>query len=103
MIQLFTTYGIQWRPWRPGVPSDCDGIDLLAFGGGGNMGSRYAGNHALRGAAIDTGLPVGILPQSFTDPESRHFTRGVVRERAERVDARGFPSGGRHGHSSPSR
>jgi exopolysaccharide biosynthesis predicted pyruvyltransferase EpsI len=82
MIQLFTTYGIQWRPWRPGVPSDCDGIDLLAFGGGGNMGSRYAGNHALRGAAIDTGLPVVILPQSFTDPEPRHFTRVFVRERA---------------------
>jgi hypothetical protein len=82
MIQLFAAYGIRWRLWRPEVPGDGDGLDLLVFGGGGNMGSRYANNHTLRSRAIDTGLPVVILPQSFTAAEERPFARVFVRERA---------------------
>jgi len=82
MIQLFAAYGIRWRLWRPEVPGAGDGLDLLVFGGGGNMGSRYANNHTLRSRALATGLPLVILPQSFTAPEARPFARVFVRERA---------------------
>jgi hypothetical protein len=82
MIQLFAAHGIRWRLWRPDVPGDAEGLDLLAFGGGGNMGTRYPGNHALRGRALATGLPLIILPQSFTALEDRPFAAVFVRERA---------------------
>lgn len=81
MTQLFAEYGIRWRRWRPDVPGDADGLDLLVFGGGGNMGTRYTGNHDLRGTALATGLPVIILPQSFTAAEERPYARVFVRER----------------------
>jgi len=81
MIQLFAEYGIRWQLVSPAVPGAADGLDLLVFGGGGNMGSRYPGNHALRTQALATGLPVVILPQSFTGPEDRPFARVFVRER----------------------
>lgn len=82
MIQLFAEYGIRWRRWRPDVAGDWEGLDLLVFGGGGNMGMRYTGNHDLRGRALASGLPVVILPQSFTSAEDRPFARVYVRERA---------------------
>ena len=81
MIQLFAEYGIRWRRWRPDMPGDTASLDLLAFGGGGNMGTRYPGNYALRSQALSTGLPVVILPQSFTAPEDRPFAKVFVRER----------------------
>jgi hypothetical protein len=81
MIQLFAEYGVRWRRWRPEVPADADGLDLLVFGGGGNMGTRYAGNHDLRSRALASGLPVVILPQSFTSVEDRPYARVFVRER----------------------
>lgn len=82
MIQLFAEYGIRWRRWRPDVAGEGDGLDLLVFGGGGNMGTRYAGNHDLRGRALASGMPVVILPQSFTSVEDRPYARVFVRERA---------------------
>jgi len=82
MVQLFADYGVRWRPFTPGQPGGDRGLDLLAFGGGGNMGGRYANNFALRTRALATGLPVVILPQSFTSPEDRDFARVFVRERA---------------------
>jgi hypothetical protein len=78
MMQLFAEYGIRWSLWQP------DGSathDVLVFGGGGNMGTRYMNNHALRGEALATGLPLVILPQSFSTPEDRGFARAYVRER----------------------
>jgi hypothetical protein len=81
MIQLFAEHGIRWRQVAPAEPRDLEGLDLLVFGGGGNMGTRYPGNHALRTQALATGLPVVILPQSFTSPEDRPFARVFVRER----------------------
>ncbi len=81
MSQLFAEYGIRWRLVAADSPRDTDGLDLLAFGGGGNMGMRYAGNHDLRTQALATGLPVVILPQSFTSPEDRPFATVFVRER----------------------
>lgn len=82
MIQLFAEFGVRWRRWRPDVPGDAEGLEMLVFGGGGNMGSRYARNHALRTTALETGLPVVVLPQSFTGPEDRPYTKVFVRERA---------------------
>ena len=81
MIQLFAEYGIRWRLVSPVEPRAAEGLDLLVFGGGGNMGMRYPGNHALRTQALATGLPLVILPQSFTSPEDRPFAKVFVRER----------------------
>ena len=81
MIQLFAEYGIRWRHWRPDVAGDSEDLELLVFGGGGNMGTRYRGNHDLRGRALATGLPIMILPQSFTSAEQRKYAGVFVRER----------------------
>lgn len=81
MVQLFAEYGIRWRLWRPDADSESDGLDLLAFGGGGNMGARYAGNYELRTHALASGLPVVVLPQSFTSTEDRPYSCVFVRER----------------------
>ena len=81
MAQLFATYGIRWSLVDLDAgPRGVEATDLLVFGGGGNMGTRYGGNHAIRGQALATGLPVVILPQSFTSPEDRPFARVYVRE-----------------------
>lgn len=85
MIQLFAEFGIRWRRWRPDEYRDADGIDLLVFGGGGNMGTRYAGNYVLRTQALRTGHPLIILPQSFTSVEARPFAKVFVRERASQA------------------
>lgn len=77
-MQLFADFGIRWSLWEPGFAAR---HDLLLFGGGGNMGTRYMNNHALRGEALATGLPVMILPQSFSTPEDRGFAQVFVRER----------------------
>lgn len=81
MVQLFAEHGIRWQLVSLDQPGDLESLDLLAFGGGGNMGSRYPGNNDLRGRALATGLPVVILPQSFTSPENRPYTQVFVRER----------------------
>lgn len=80
MVQLLAEFGIRWRLWEPDAGDADDDLDLLVFGGGGNMGSRYAGNHARRGRALASGLPLTILPQSFTGAEERPFSRVYVRE-----------------------
>jgi hypothetical protein len=82
MTQLFATYGIGWSLVNlDDGPRTSDGLDVLVFGGGGNMGTRYEGNYDLRSRALATGLPVVILPQSFTTAEDRPFARVYVRER----------------------
>lgn len=82
MAQLFAAYGIRWRlVTAEELAGEVANIDVLVFGGGGNMGSRYRGNHDLRSRALATGLPLVILPQSFTSPEDRGFHRVYVRER----------------------
>ena len=83
MTQLFAAHGIRWRLVSGAeLTRSVDDIDVLVFGGGGNMGERYRGNHELRGQALATGLPLVILPQSFTSPEDRGFQRVYVRERS---------------------
>ena len=79
--QLFDEFQIVWRPFHPGSPGAGD-VDEVVFGGGGNMGTRYRNNWALRGKILELGLPLTILPQSFTSVEDRPYTRVYVRERA---------------------
>jgi hypothetical protein len=78
MVQLFADFGIRWSLWEPNGSAI---HDVLVFGGGGNMGTRYMNNHSLRGEALATGLPLVIMPQSFSTPEDRGFARVYVRER----------------------
>jgi len=77
--QLFREFHIDWRFCNPGV-DDAGNFDELVFGGGGNMGTRYRNNFELRGRALALGLPVTILPQSFTSLEERRYRRVYVRE-----------------------
>lgn len=78
-LQLFSAFGIQWQCVAPDTPMPAD-VDLLVFGGGGNMGTLYRNNYDLRTWALGLGLPLVILPQSFTTPEDRGFVRVYVRE-----------------------
>lgn len=79
MTQLFAEFGIRWLPLDLDEPAE---VEVIVFGGGGSMGRRSDHNHALRTRALSLGLPVVILPQSFTDREDRSFTQVFVRERA---------------------
>ena len=81
MTQLFAEYGIRWLPLDLDDPAE---VDTIVFGGGGSMGRRSAPNHAIRTQALTLGLPVVILPQSFTDREDRPFASVFVREQASR-------------------
>jgi exopolysaccharide biosynthesis predicted pyruvyltransferase EpsI len=85
--QLFEKFAIRWRE---ATPDDCSDCDELAFGGGGNMGRMYQMNWDLRTRCLETGLPVTILPQSFTTAEEREFHRVYVRERGSQEL---YPSG----------
>ena len=79
--QLFDEFHIDWQFCDPNADGAGD-FDELVFGGGGNMGTRYRNNWELRGKTLALGLPVTILPQSFTSPEDRPYRRIYVRERA---------------------
>lgn len=79
--QLFEEFGVSWAMFDPDASDPAD-FDELAFGGGGNMGTRYVDNWNLRGRLLELGLPITILPQSFTSVEDRPFRRVYVRERA---------------------
>ncbi len=79
--ELFAEFRIRWRLFDVEHDSPSES-DELVFGGGGNMGTRYANNWELRGRILQLGLPVTILPQSFTSPESRPYKQVYVRERS---------------------
>jgi len=79
MTQLFAEFGIRWLPLDLDDPRE---VDVVVFGGGGSMGRRSPQNHAIRTRALSLGLPVVIMPQSFTDREDRPFARVFVREQA---------------------
>lgn len=78
--QLLDHFNVDWTYWSPGKP--LDNLEHLVFGGGGNMGKTYRSNWELRGACLETGLAVTILPQSFLGDEGRRFHRIYVRETA---------------------
>lgn len=77
--QLFAKFGVRWRQV---TLDDVGGVDVLVWGGGGNMGTLYMNNWDLRTRCLATGLPVTIFPQSFTTREDRAYERVYVRERA---------------------
>ncbi|MEM7195626.1 MAG: polysaccharide pyruvyl transferase family protein [Pseudomonadota bacterium] len=58
-------------------------ISRLYIGGGGNMGNLYQDNKDIRNAALSTGKPVIVLPQSFTNANENtdRFEKVWVRER----------------------
>ncbi len=78
MRQMFALYKIDWRLFDPADPSE--DVDELVWGGGGNMGTMWKSNWQLRGRCLDFGLPMTILPQSYTSREDRRFHRIFVRE-----------------------
>ena len=79
MKQLFAEFGIRWLQLDLDDPAE---VDVVVFGGGGSMGRRSTENHTLRTRALGLGMPVVILPQSFTDREDRPFASVFVREQA---------------------
>lgn len=85
-FQLFEEFGITWKlanveAWQADPRQRPDDIDELVFAGGGSMGNRYRSNWELRGKALTLGLPITILPQSFTCSEDRPYKKVFVRER----------------------
>lgn len=88
-LQLFDEFGVRWTRTNPAGPLE-SGLDLLVFGGGGNMGTLYQNNWQLRGLMLQHGLPILILPQSFTSPEQRTYNAVFVRETAS---LRYYPDG----------
>ncbi len=80
MVQLFTHYQIAWSEVNPTDQSP--DVDVLAFGGGGNMGTMWRNNWDLRTTCLSLGIPITILPQSFTSREDRRFDHIYVREQA---------------------
>lgn len=60
--QILTAFGLQWRVVEPARPADAD--VLLLFGGG-NYGHPYcSAEQAIRRAALTTGIPCVLLPQT---------------------------------------
>lgn len=80
MTQLLREFGVHWRVVDPSRPCPRS-IDLLVFGGGGNMGTLYPDSYAIRTKALALGPPLVILPQSFATTEPRPFERVYVRDR----------------------
>lgn len=81
MFQLFAAFGIRWHLADVSKPPRAD---ELVFAGGGNMGTLYPKQMARRKQALAWGLPLTILPQSFTSREDLSFKQVWIRERASR-------------------
>jgi exopolysaccharide biosynthesis predicted pyruvyltransferase EpsI len=76
-FQLLHAFGIRWKVLDAQGQADCDEV---LFGGGGNMGTLYRNNWEIRRQILGWGIPVTILPQSFTSREDRPYHRVYVRE-----------------------
>lgn len=79
--QIMLEFGLRWQTINPLAGDDVSDLDeLLLFAGGSMGGWRPA--QLIREAAIKTGLPCIVLPQSWLMPELRPFKREFVRERS---------------------
>jgi hypothetical protein len=81
--QLLEAFGILWQTVNPlAYPPGSYSVDCLLLFGGGSMGGPPI-CRKIREAAVRTGLPCIVLPQSFHAPEDCSRYRTVyVRERA---------------------
>jgi hypothetical protein len=81
--QLLRAFGICWQTFNPLADAAGDmQLDSLLLFAGGSMGSALARPaRVIREAALATGLPCIVLPQSFQTPEPLPYTRVYVRER----------------------
>ena len=75
--QLFATYGIK-------VTGEASHAGAVFYGGGGNMGPLYPGTRLTRiearGIASAHGLPLIVLPQSWTGPDDLEADQFFARE-----------------------
>jgi exopolysaccharide biosynthesis predicted pyruvyltransferase EpsI len=75
--QLFVAYDIK-------VTADADSANVVFYGGGGNMGPLYPGTRLTRlearTVASAHGLPLVVLPQSWTGPEEFEADQFFARE-----------------------
>lgn len=75
--QLYCAYGIK-------VTGDAQHADAVFYGGGGNMGPMYPGTRLTRlearAVATARGLPLIVLPQSWTGPEEFDADQFFARE-----------------------
>lgn len=79
--QLCDAFGVPWRTFDPHRDRPGDLEQLLLFGGG-NMGTPYEDGRRARSAALATGLPCVLLPQSWMGPEpADRYYRVFARER----------------------
>jgi len=80
--QLFIRFGIDYFVCSSeDVTKKRVAADIIAYAGGGNMGaSCYLPCKQLRKKALETGIKVVILPQSFMDKEDEPYHAVFVRE-----------------------
>lgn len=93
-MQLLDHFGVRWRELSHeelelGV-FDAP-ADVIVVSGGGNMGGLYPPCRELRTKALHFGMPVTVLPQSFTDADEPlwQYERVWVRERDSLARAAG--------------
>lgn len=84
-VQCMQHFDLDFRVVDPCVPGDWRDRDELVIAGGGNMGTLYKGSRRIRMRALSTGLPVTVLPQSFTSPECAGYEKIWVREKSSLV------------------
>lgn len=65
--QLASLYGLKWQTFVPWADPPGD-LDVLLLFGGGTMGTPYPSGAALRRAALSTGVPCEVLPNSWMGP-----------------------------------
>lgn len=75
--QLYATYDIT-------ITGDASDADAVFYGGGGNMGPLYPGTRLTRlearGVATTHGIPLIVLPQSWTGPDDLEADQFYARE-----------------------
>lgn len=78
--QLCIRFGVDWVAFDPRRDGPA-GLDKLLLFGGGNMGTPYEEGRRIRHAALDTGLPCVLLPQSWWEAESiDRYERAFARD-----------------------